>query len=486
MKDFLFYRAQSTPHLISILDTSSDESWTYSELNNEVNKLSTILSQEGIRPLERIGLFLDTSLQSVLTIYALLRIGALCVPISNKSSSEEISNFINAAQINKLFWQNNPPNGLSHFGIPSISFKNLPPTSSINSLDATISTSYESQLEDTCLLLFTSGTTGLSPKVVPLTYQNLLSSSISSALRLKTDPNDVWLLYLPLHHMGGISPLFRSLASGTTLATMDFPSPENLRLCMQKYSITCLSLVPTLLTQFLKEQIDLSTLRLLLLGGGPIPDNILSQCKSLSIPIHPTYGSTETSSQIATATSSDLLKYPRTVGRPLSSLNLVVQNEKNQSVDEGEYGEIVVSGPMVSNGYFPSETCQSSTLYNHTFRTGDIGYLRDGFLWIIGRMDDLIITGGEKVYPLEIENVLLTHPADSDAAVFSELDAKWGSKIVAIVVKNNSTISEKELLLFCKKKLSNYKIPKTIHFVDSIPRTVTGTFNSRSFASNNK
>jgi len=174
------------------------------------------------------------------------------------------------------------------------------------------------------------------------------------------------------------------------------------------------------------------------------------------------------------------------VGRPLSSLNLVIQNEKNQLVDEGEYGEIIVSGPMVSKGYFSSDTCQSRKLSNHTFRTGDIGYLRDDFLWIIGRMDDLIITGGEKVYPSEIENVLLTHPLISDAAVFSEPNDTWGSKIVAIIVKNNSTVSEKEILLFCQKKLSNHKIPKTIHFVDSIPRTVTGTFNSRSFASNNK
>jgi len=486
MKDFLFYRAQSTPNRVSLLDTSTGESWTYSALNTEVNKLSTILFQEGIRPLERIGLFIDTSVQSVLTIYALLRIGALCVPISNKSSSKEILNFIDAAQINKLFWQNNFSNDSLNFGIPSISLKNLPPTSSINLSDVPLSSSYESQLDDTYLLLFTSGTTGLSPKVVPLTYQNLLSSSISSALRLKTDPNDVWLLYLPLHHIGGLSPLFRSIISGTTLATMDFPSSENLRLCMQKYSITCLSLVPTLLTRFLKEQIDLSALRLLLLGGGPIPENLLSQCKSLSIPIHPTYGSTETSSQIATATSSDLLKHPRTVGRPLSSLNLVIQNEKNQLVDEGEYGEIIVSGPMVSKGYFSSDTCQSRKLSNHTFRTGDIGYLRDDFLWIIGRMDDLIITGGEKVYPSEIENVLLTHPLISDAAVFSEPNDTWGSKIVAIIVKNNSTVSEKEILLFCQKKLSNHKTPKTIHFVDSIPRTVTGTFNSRSFASNNK
>ena len=112
--------------------------------------------------------------------------------------------------------------------------------------------------------------------------------------------------------------------------------------------------------------------------------------------------------------------------------------------------------------------------------------MKGGFLWIMGRIDDLIITGGEKVYPAEIENLLLTHPDVSDVAVFSEPDDMWGSKIVAIIVKNNPALSKEELLSFCQKKLSKYKIPKTIHFIDSIPRTVTGTFNSLTFTSNNK
>ena len=486
MKDLLFYRSHSTPNQVSLIDTTTDKHWTYSSLNDEVNKLSTILLQEGIRPMEKVGLFLDTSAQSILTIYALLRIGSLCVPISNKSSSEEISNFINTAKLNRLFWQTNSPKDPLDFGIPSTSLETLPPTSSINLSDISTSIPHESQLDDTCLLLFTSGTTGISPKIVPLTYRNLLSSSISSALRLKTDPNDIWILYLPLHHMGGLSPLFRSIISGTAIAAIDSPSPQNLQLCMQKYGITCLSTVPTLLTKLLNEQVDLSTLRILLLGGGPIPESLLAQCKSLSIPVHPTYGATEASSQITTATPSDLIKNPGTAGRPLNSLNLAIQNEQNQLVDEGECGEIIVSGPMVSKGYFPYDAHPSSKLSNHTFRTGDIGYVRDGFLWIMGRIDDLIITGGEKVYPAEIENLLLTHPAVSDVAVFSEPDDRWGSKIVAIVVKNSPTLSKEEIISFCQKKLSKYKIPKTIHFVDSIPRTVTGTFNSLTFTSNNK
>ena len=486
MKDLLFYRGKSTPNQVSLIDTSADKYWTYSSLNDEVNKLSTILLQEGIRPMEKVGLFLDTSVQSILTIYALLRIGVLCVPISNKSSSEEISNFINAAKLNRLFWQSNSPNESLDFEIPSISLENLPLTSSINPSDISSSPPHESQLDDICILLFTSGTTGISPKAVPLTYRNLLSSSISSALRLKTDLNDIWILYLPLHHMGGLSPLFRSIISGTAIATIDSPSPQNLQLCMQKYNITCLSTVPTLLTKLINEQVDLSTLRILLLGGGSIPESLLDRCKSLSIPVYPTYGATETSSQIATATPLDLITNPGTVGRPLNSLNLAIQNEQNQPVDEGEYGEIIVSGPMVSKGYFPPDVHSFSKLSNHTFRTGDIGYMKGGFLWIMGRIDDLIITGGEKVYPAEIENLLLTHPDVSDVAVFSEPDDMWGSKIVAIIVKNNPALSKEELLSFCQKKLSKYKIPKTIHFIDSIPRTVTGTFNSLTFTSNNK
>tara|TARA_A100001037_G_scaffold306692_1_gene354090 strand:+ start:21636 stop:23096 length:1461 start_codon:yes stop_codon:yes gene_type:complete len=486
MKDFLFYRAMASPDQISILDTATNESWSYSYLNEKVTQLSIFLSQKGIEPLDKVGLFLDTSIKSVIALHATLRIGACCVPLSIKSPPEELSNHIQVSCPDWILSQKEICIDLDSFEIPIISLDDFHSPCPSISFNSPIFHYPESNLDDTCLLLFTSGTTGGFPKAVPITYQNLLSSSISSSLRLKTKKNDIWLLYLPLNHMGGISPVLRSVLAGTTLATMDSPTIENLKFCMENYDITCLSIVPTLLEKFIQEQVDLSTLRFLLLGGGPISIDLLSRCNSLSIPVHPTYGTTETSSQIATALPSDLDRHSGTVGRPLDLLNIVIKNEQNQSVNEGEIGEIIVSGPMVSNGYLSPEYSDSSRLSNHTFRTGDLGYLKNGFLWICGRMDDLIIIGGENVYPIEIETIISTHKNVNDVAVFREKDEKWGSKIVAVVVRNNSILSEQELISFCEKKLSKYKIPKTIHFVDSIPRTVTGTFNSHTFTSNNK
>jgi len=196
------------------------------------------------------------------------------------------------------------------------------------------------------------------------------------------------------------------------------------------------------------------------------------------LPIYPTYGATELTSQIATATPKDALENPGTVGRALPLINISIIDDNGHTLPDDSHGEIVVSGPMVHRGYYGEKKAfDTRSTHTNIFHTGDIGYLKNDFLWVVGRKNNKIITGGENVYPLEVENILHSHPGIQDVAVFGEIDPHWGEKVIAIAIRNDFSLSEEILITFCKKKIAGYKIPKSIYFVDSIPRTVSGTFN---------
>ena len=478
MTDFLHYRSNSTPNLPAFLDTSTNKLLNFSELNNEVDKFSLALLQEGIKPGDRVGLVLDTSASSVVTIHSMLRIGAICIPLFNKSSPDELSIFIKIANIGRIFFQKSPLIDHLDLGIPITHFNTISQTS-ITKFNPVL---YKKNMNDTCFLFFTSGTSSPFPKAVQTTYANLIYSAMASSLRLNNDNKDIWSLYLPLNHMGGISPIFRSLVCGNMVASMDSPSPKQLQSSLKQNKITCISLIPTLLNKIIDLQIDLSSLRFILLGGDAAPKNLISKCQELGLHVYPTYGATEVTSQIATATPKDALENPGTVGRALPLLNISIVGDSGHKLSDGSPGEIVVSGPMVHRGYYgEQEVFDTLSTRTNIFHTGDIGYLKNDFLWVVGRKNNKIITGGENVYPLEVENILHSHPGIQDVAVFGEIDVHWGEKVIAVAVKNDSFLSEEILLTFCKKKIAGYKIPKSIYFVDSIPRTVSGTFNRSKF-----
>ena len=474
MNDFLHYRSNSTPNLPALLDASNNKILNFLELNNEVTQFSLALLQEGIKPGDRVGLVLDTSASSVVTIYSMLRIGAICIPLFNKSSPDELSIFTKIANIGRIFFQKPPMIDHPDFGIP-VTHSNMISQASITEFNPTL---YKKSIDDVCFLFFTSGTSSPSPKAVQITYANLISSAIASSLRLNNDNKDIWSLYLPLNHMGGISPIFRSLVCGNMVASMDFPSPKQLQFSLKQHKITGISLIPSLLNKIIDLQIDLSSLRFILLGGNAAPKNLIFKCQDLDLPIYPTYGATELTSQIATATPKDALENPGTVGRALPLINISIIDDNGHTLPDDSHGEIVVSGPMVHRGYYGEKKAfDTRSTHTNIFHTGDIGYLKNDFLWVVGRKNNKIITGGENVYPLEVENILHSHPGIQDVAVFGEIDPHWGEKVIAIAIRNDFSLSEEILITFCKKKIAGYKIPKSIYFVDSIPRTVSGTFN---------
>ncbi len=299
---------------------------------------------------------------------------------------------------------------------------------------------------DVATVMFTSGTTS-APKPVYLTLENWEANAIGSALALGLDLDERWLCTMPLAHVGGLSILLRSTLYATTVVLHErFQTAAVLAELMDpERRITLVSVVPTMLERLLDAGLhNPPTLRWALLGGGPIPPALLRRAQDAGVPVAPTYGMTETCSQIAT------------FGVPLHGAQLRVVQQ-----------EIQVRGPMVA---------RSALSADGWLHTGDLGELDGGGrLRIIGRASDTIVSGGENIAPAQVEAALLEHPAVADAGVFGRPDPEWGERVVAFVVlRPGLSVEPADLHQFLVPRLARFKIPKEIGFLDELPRTESG------------
>jgi O-succinylbenzoic acid--CoA ligase len=294
----------------------------------------------------------------------------------------------------------------------------------------------------TLAVMFTSGSTG-APRPVALTRANFEASARSSAEVLGVEPADRWLCCLPVFHVGGLSIFTRSAIYATTVVAEPGFDPGRVKDLLETGEVTLASLVPTMLARLRDAGLERAPgVRAILLGGGPIPNELLDWSRDVGLPIRPTYGMTETTSQIATAEVGQRL------ARPLPGVELRI----------GDEDEILVRGPMVAaDGWL---------------RTGDRGALsEDGLLEVEGRMDDVIVTGGENVAAGEVAEAVRSHPAVADVAVLGIEDAEWGRAIWAFVVGG---VDESDVADHCRRLLPGFKVPKRVVVLDELPRTASG------------
>ena len=328
---------------------------------------------------------------------------------------------------------------------------------------------------DPLVSLFTSGSTG-TPKLVTLTVGNVFASAVALAFRLGVDPDDRTLATLPFHHTGGLMPLYRATLAGTTIVLRQEFEAGAAADDVRRHEITKVSLVPTMLKQMLDARGTLAdSLRVVLLGGAPASESLIERCRDYSVPVYPTYGMTEASSAITVATPSEAFDRPGTVGRPLLGTEVAVRDESREELAPGAVGEIVVSGPSITPGYYDDETANETAFGEHGLQTGDVGYLEDGQLFVLNRKDDRIVTGGENVDPGEVVGALRDHPHVADAAVVGVPDDEWGERVAALVVRSDESLGEEDLLAFCRGRLAGFKLPRTIRFTEELPRTDSGT-----------
>ncbi|MBU3155905.1 o-succinylbenzoate--CoA ligase [Clostridium estertheticum] len=317
----------------------------------------------------------------------------------------------------------------------------------------------EFEAESIVVIMNTSATTGKF-KSVPLRWKQFSAHVRASRKSIGVTTRDNWLLVLPMYHISGLTILMRSLYNGTQITILEKFDEEQVLTLIERGFINMISIVPTMLNRII-ERIEKHKLRVVLLGGEFIPKALVEKSIMRNIPIYKTYGMTETTSQ---ATTFSVLEYPKkidSVGMPLENVDILIEKP-----DENGVGEVLLKSPMLMDGYIGKKNIAGY------FNTEDVGYIdEDGFLKIVARRTDIIISGGENIYPKEIENILYTHPLIDECAVVGHIDEKWGQIPILYVV---STLYEHEILEYISNKLAKYKIPKKIIYLEELPKNSVG------------
>ncbi|MGH7856396.1 MAG: o-succinylbenzoate--CoA ligase, partial [Candidatus Binatia bacterium] len=319
-------------------------------------------------------------------------------------------------------------------------------------------------------ILYTSGTTG-RPKGAMLTNGNHLASATGSRRRLGVRRDDCWLALLPLYHVGGLSILLRSVLDEAPVVLQSGFDAARADRTIREGHVTLVSVVPTMLQRMVDENGSPQRLRCLLVGGGPTPTILLDRATADGFPVAPTYGLTEAASQVATAACGEARARPRSSGRPLPGTSVRID-----APDGDGLGEVLVRGPTVMAGYFRAPEATAEALSDGWLHTGDVGRLDDeGFLYVYERRRDLIISGGENVYPAEVEAVLLAHPDVREAAVYSLPDPEWGQRVAAaVILRERGSADVACLRSWCARHLARFKIPRSLELVSELPRTASG------------
>lgn len=464
MPHWLTKQAYLAPNQIAI-ETEDNDLLTFIELKEASESLAKKLAQIGIQKGSHVGIFSSNNVSMVTTIHALSYLGAVCVLLNTRLTGPELSYQLKDAEVSIVLVSDDYKNHVKNmnFSIPTYTF------SEVNQWEESdVLLQSEISLTDNFTIIYTSGTTG-PPKGVVHTYGNHWWSAIGSTLNLGLHKNDKWLAVLPMFHVGGLSIIIRSVIYGISVYLLDEFNEKQMNKVMIEENITIVSVVTVMLQRLITALDGKSypaSLRCILLGGGPAPKPLLEQAKTLQMPVFQSYGMTETSSQIVTLSPDDALKKVGSAGKTLFPGQLKIMDQ-----DENDVGEIFVKGPMVTKKYYNNNRATEATFKKGWLATGDAGYLdEEGFLYVVDRRNDLIISGGENIYPAEIESVLTGMKQVREVGVVGKKDTIWGQVPVAFIVTNDESLTVEDIQTYAKKHLAPYKVPKEAHFIDKLPR----------------
>ena len=463
MPNWLMQRSFLTPERTAI--ETKEEKITFLELHEKVGSVCEHLSYLQIEKGQKVAVLMKNGTQMITVIHALSYIGAVAVLLNTRLSREELLWQMDDAEVVCLVTD-------QEFETEQVlvyAFEEV-----VNGPKKTAVVQEEFSLEESMTIIYTSGTTG-KPKGVILTYGNHWASAVGSSLNLGLRDDDCWLACMPMFHVGGLSLLMKNIMYGMRILLVPKYDPDFIHEAIKTRGITIISVVSKMLMDLLErlgEETYPSSLRCMLLGGGPAPKPLLETCVTKGIPVYQTYGMTETSSQICTLSADYMLTKVGSAGKPLFSCQLRIEKD-GEVVPPNVEGEIVVKGPNVTHGYFKREDATRETIIDGWLHTGDLGYLdEEGFLYVLDRRSDLIISGGENIYPAQIEEVLLANPKVAEAGVVGKADEQWGQVPAAFIVKA-ADITEEELIKFCEEKLARYKVPREVHFLLELPRNAS-------------
>jgi o-succinylbenzoate---CoA ligase len=420
----------------------------------------------------RIGLWGSNSLDYVSALISILRAGHVAVPLNTRLTPHELADLSEAADLAGLLAAREFPqtHRAALTSLPTFSInQKIDPVSPIKSGSVR-----ELGDKDVAVLMCSSGTTGRA-KIVPLTLRSLLDHAAAVCEHLKVTWHDSWLVCLPFYHVGGLAIVFRCLVSGASLKISQSADSEEINDLIDSGDVSVVSVVPTVLERMLNKRENREypkSLRAIIVGGGPVPETLLQRCPKA----YATYGMTEAGSTITCARPGCSAAERSTLGLPLPGTRIKILNDAGKEVRAGETGQIVVSGPGIARTYLGDSTAAAETFKSGWIFSGDLGFVDDGgFLHVQARRNDVVLSGGENIYPAEIEKALLTHPRVKAAAVVPVEDDTWGQAPGALIVLSEGRPLQRiHIFYYLEERLARHKFPRWIVFAEAIPTLANG------------
>ena len=491
-------RAMRTPDRVAL--SFGDHAWTYAELQRRIDRLAVDLSAGGLRAGDRLGYLAPNHPSYFEALFATARLGAVFVPLNPRLTGPELSYQLRDAGVHTLLCAprlqpvidgigrvdgtelplrrrlGTEPGGGTWPGYPDLD------VAAEGTGDAAGFTPRPVDPDGVAVIMYTSGSTG-RPKGAMLSHANLFWCNVNNHLGCDYIADEVTLAVLPLFHIGGLnSSALTTFQKGGELALYPAFEPGEILRALVGKRVTTMVGVPamfqaiTLLPEF--PGADLSSLRFLVAGGAPVPEPLIRRFLDRGVLFQQGYGMTECSPQVLYMDPGAALAKPGAAGKPGFFTDVRLIDAAGQDVTEpGVRGELLVRGPHVTGGYWNNPEATAAAIDPEGWlHTGDVASAdEDGYYWIVDRVKDLVITGGENVYPAEVENVLYDHGGVAEVAVIGLPDERWGETVVAVVVpRPGETVSVEELRDFARDRLARFKLPTRVELVSELPRTASG------------
>ncbi|MBN2062055.1 MAG: long-chain-fatty-acid--CoA ligase [Deltaproteobacteria bacterium] len=476
-----------------------EKEFTYQEVNQRVNRLANTLLKIGVVKGDKIAFMGNTSHQFMEFYFATAKIGSIAVPINARFSSDEAEYVLKKAEVKLLIYNEDMEetvqklrsniSGITQFVSTGNTGHDVLFYEEFISNESDIDPNQVVGPDDIAIIMFTSGATGF-PKGVIATQRNIMANTNTMCLELDLGPEDISLLAMPLYHIGGLWPMLSMVYRGGTSILIPRFDLEPMFEMIQKRKVTFINLVPTVLLRIISHpnilSYNLESIRLIMHAAAPIPREQLKNAMKVFGPHRLTtgLGSTEANGALIHFRSSEhALEGPMvsklgSVGKDAMGVEIAIVDEEGREVPNGEPGEIIGKGDNIAPSYWklPKESAES--FRDGWLYTGDIGYRdQDGYIYIVDRKKDIIISGGENVASREVEEVLHQHPSVYEAAVIGVPDNEWGEGVKAVIVLKGEfvgKVDDKELMEFCRSRLAGYKRPRSIDFVAELPKNAAG------------
>ncbi len=491
---FLTKRALLSSQLDAFVDAESGTRYSFAALNERCNRTANALAGMGVQPGDRVALLLMNSVEFTESFFAIAKLGAVVVPVNWRLVADELEFILKNSGASVLLFDADfaqvvdelhargertdirrwvqisaPSTAVSPYAVAY---------ADVQGAAATTEPAAGAGDDDMLYIMYTSGTTGL-PKGAVHTHSTVLWALLTMNVVTDLRGGDRYLHLLPMFHVGALTPVTMCVYRGaTSVVARSFDAVRTWQV-IERERVTVMLAVPAMLNFMWqvpqRDSFDRSSLRWILSGAAPVPVSLIQQYAAVGIEIQQIYGLTESCGPACVIDGEHAIKKAGSTGKAFFHTDVRVANEAGHDCAPGEPGEVLVRGRHLMKEYWQRPEATAEAIRDGWLYTGDVATIdADGFIYIMDRTKDMVISGGENIYPAELENVILQHPKVGEVAVIGQPSERWGESPFAIVVRKDDTLTEQDVLSWCDGKMARYKLPRGAAFVDVIPRNPSG------------